>query len=243
MMMKKYTTPIIISILFGISALIYAVQFFVFHDSRDTFFYLLQDWAFLPVQIAVVTIAVGKLVESREKRDRLEKTQMLASTFFSDCGMQLLRDMLSTVTNKEVLHPCLSIQEDWGDREFRGAVQSIKDCRFTFCLHPDCLMRLKAYFEEKNMSMLVIISNPALLEHEEFTDMLWAMFHLKDELKARDDFENLSEMDQYHLREDMERAMRGVLINWVRHMQHIKKEYPYLFLLEISQDPLALEKA
>lgn len=67
-MMKKYTTPIIIGILFGISALIYAVQFFVFHDSRDTFFYLLQDWAFLPVQIAVVTIAVGKLVESREKR-------------------------------------------------------------------------------------------------------------------------------------------------------------------------------
>ncbi|MGL4284237.1 hypothetical protein [Eubacterium aggregans] len=41
MMMKKYTTPIIIGILFGISALIYAVQFFVFHDSRDTFFYLL----------------------------------------------------------------------------------------------------------------------------------------------------------------------------------------------------------
>ncbi|MEA5074550.1 MAG: hypothetical protein VB030_10285, partial [Eubacterium aggregans] len=76
MMMKKYTTPIIIGILFGISALIYAVQFFVFHDSRDTFFYLLQDWAFLPVQIAVVTIAVGKLVESREKKDRMEKTQM-----------------------------------------------------------------------------------------------------------------------------------------------------------------------
>ncbi|MGL6293901.1 MAG: hypothetical protein ACRC2P_11290 [Eubacterium aggregans] len=102
------------------------------------------------------------------------------------------------------------------------------------------MMRLKAYFEEKNMSMLVIISNPALLEHKEFTDMFWAMFHLKDELKARDGFENLSEMGQYHLREDVELAMRGVLINWVR---HIKKEYPYLFLLEISQEPLALEKA
>ena len=34
-MMKKYTTPIIIGILFGISALIYAVQFFVFHDSKN----------------------------------------------------------------------------------------------------------------------------------------------------------------------------------------------------------------
>ena len=32
------------------SILVYVLQFFAFHDARNTFFYLLQDLAFVPVQ-------------------------------------------------------------------------------------------------------------------------------------------------------------------------------------------------
>ncbi len=237
----KHATAVAIVLLFATSAVIYLVQFWLFHDTRDTFFYLLQDWAFLPVQIAVVTIAVGQIIGSREKRERMEKTQMLASTFFSDCGMAMFRTMLRPLLNKEVLWPALKIEKDWGPRDFAAAVEAVHRCPLSFRLSPTCMTHLREIFQEKHMSMMIIISNPALLEHEVFTDMLWAIFHLKDELSARTNFDHLPSVEQEHLNDDMERALRAILVNWIGHMQHIQAEYPFLFLLEIENNPLSPE--
>jgi len=240
--MKKHATAISITLLLILSAGLYALQLALFRDARDTRFYLLQDLAFLPVQIAVVTIVVGKIINAREKRDRVAKTKMLAGTFFSELGNELLGLLLPCAENRGELTLRLQVGQDWKPGDFQAAAASLREMRMPVSCPGDTLEAVKALLLRQRMSILVLSSNPALLEHEDFTDMLWAVFHLSDELTARGSLSGLAKADAAHLNADAERVLRALLLNWLCHMDHIRSEYPYLFLLAVQQNPLAAEK-
>lgn len=54
--------------------------------------------------------------------------------------------------------------------------------------------------------LLGLLTNQNLLEHEEFTDLLWATFHLLEELTYRHDFSRLPKSDLDHLVGDLNRV-------------------------------------
>ena len=83
--MKKYKPEMmLVALLLVLSAAFYALQLAIFRKPGDTGFYLLQDIAFLPLQVAIVTLALGRLISSREKKERLRKIDMAISAFFSE---------------------------------------------------------------------------------------------------------------------------------------------------------------
>ncbi|MPN52771.1 hypothetical protein SDC9_200434 [bioreactor metagenome] len=102
---------------------------------------------------------------------------------------------------------------------------------------PENLTELKKLLAGKRMFLLVMLSNPALMEHQSFTDMLFALFHLTDELLARERLDDLPEADLEHLNRDVNRVLRAVLIHWVGYLRHIQADYPYLFSLELRRNP------
>jgi hypothetical protein len=81
------------------------------------------------------------------------------------------------------------------------------------------------------------LENPNLLEHETFTDLLWAVFHLTKELEGRKELKNLSLKDSEHLIGDLKRAYRSLIMQWMFYMQHLKADYPYLFSLAMRTNP------
>ena len=83
-----------------------------------------------------------------------------------------------------------------------------------------------------------LMSNSNLLEHESFTELLLAIFHLYEELFKRGNLGKGSQADYNHLLIDMERVYSLLLIEWVYYMKHLKEEYPYLFSLELRLNPL-----
>ncbi len=236
--MKKHSTLIISVLLLALSALIYSVQFVIFRDMRDTFFYFLQDWAFIPVQIVVVTIVVGRVISDREKRERIEKTKMLASAFFSELGTELMRRLLKSTSNAQSLAEIIV----GGGKQTPEAVKKCAKVIESSGLDISCgvaeFLELKEFFAVKCPSLLIIASNPMLLEHEAFTDMLWSVFHLSDELIARGDLTALTQADLNHLNADAQRALSGLIANWLSHMAHIRSEYPYLFAFECRENAL-----
>jgi hypothetical protein len=235
--MKKQSSNRVIVLLVLLSAAIYAVQFALFHDLRDTGFYMLQDWAFLPIQVALVTIIAGRIVNRREKENRVEKTRMLASTFFSELGGDLLQDLKPLAREPEAIAPLLRIGDGWSSRDFARAAAAMKVLQPDVCCTPETLMQVRDLLAERRSALLMIASNPALLEHESFTDMLWAVFHLSDELTLRGDLKLLSPADLSHLNSDVRRVLTETLANWIRHMDHLHSEYPYLFQLELYRNP------
>ncbi|AMJ41410.1 hypothetical protein [Anaerotignum propionicum] len=72
-MKKKITGFLIVLVLVLISVFIYAVQIVVFHSPRDTFFYIFQDIAFLPLQIAIVTIVLVVILKGVKKLKDLKR--------------------------------------------------------------------------------------------------------------------------------------------------------------------------
>jgi len=76
------------------------------------------------------------------------------------------------------------------------------------------------------------------VEHERFTDLLWAIFHLGEELSARESLEGLPESDLEHLAGDSTRVYSQLASQWIAYAQHLKADYPFLFSLLARTHPL-----
>ena len=95
----------------------------------------------------------------------------------------------------------------------------------------------KVFLVEKRSFLLGLLENANLHEHETFTDVLWAVSHLAEELDARKSLDGLPEADQLHLTVDANRAYGRLALQWLEHMEHLKSNYPYLFSLSLRMNP------
>jgi hypothetical protein len=86
-----------------------------------------------------------------------------------------------------------------------------------------------------------LLENPTLLEHESFTNLLWAVFHLAEELAARGSFTQLPQTDYQHLAGDIKRIYVLLVHQWLNYMEHLKDNFPYLFSLAMRTNPFDQE--
>ena len=96
---------------------------------------------------------------------------------------------------------------------------------------------LKVFLVGKRGFLLRLLENPNLLEHERFTELLWAVFHLVEELEYREDLANLPKTDLAHLEGDVLRVYRLLLTEYLFYLNHLKDDYPYLFSLAMRLNP------
>ena len=73
-----------------LSLALYTAHFFIFHDAHHVLIYAFGDLAFIPIEVLIVTLIIDQILESREKKQRMEKLNMLIGTFFSTFGTPLL---------------------------------------------------------------------------------------------------------------------------------------------------------
>ena len=90
-MKRNHFKSILITSLIALSVALFFLQYLAFHDIRNTFFYMFQDIAFLPVQVLLVTLVLERLLRSNEKQERLKKQNMVIGAFFSQIGVVLLK--------------------------------------------------------------------------------------------------------------------------------------------------------
>jgi hypothetical protein len=224
-------------LLIGLSAALFLLQIRIFHAERDTFFYLLQDLAFVPIQVLLVTLIVDQVLQVREKTAMLNKLNMVIGTFFSDVGTRLLKSFSAFDHEVDRIRPELLVKPDWADRRFDKVMADLRLYGYHIDVLKDDLRGLKFYLSGKRDFLLRLLENQNLLEHETFTELLWAVFHLTEELAAREDLAHLSEADREHIAGDIKRAYVILITEWLRYMKHLKKEYPYLFSLAVRTNP------
>lgn len=242
-MKNKYSSFMIVLILILLSVIVYAVQIIVFGAPRDTGFYILQDLAFLPLQIAIVTIVLGKYLKNREKAERLKKINVVINAFFSEAGTDILMNLTNFSKNCDDITAKLNIQTDWTDSIFSKTVKYLEKADIQIECNAKQLGSLKALMKSKRNFLIGIMENPNLLEHDTFTDMLLSVFHVMEELIARSEFEEDSKADMAHISNDVTRATKALLIQWVEYMRHLQSEYPYLYSLEIRKNPFFKERS
>jgi hypothetical protein len=220
-----------------ISLSLYSAHYLIFGDAYHIWIYFLSDLAFLPIQIFFVTLLINQLMVEREKRIKIRKLNMVIDTFFSEVGTELLRSFSRFDEAASRLPEKLKVESDWKKGEFVNARFGLKDHPFSMKTAGGSLDELKFFLISKRNFHLMLLENPNLLEHDAFTDLLRAVFHLTEELGFRTRFSDLPISDLDHLAMDMTRAYRLLLLEWIEYMKHLQEDYPYLFSLAVRTNP------
>ena len=236
--MRRYSTFLILAGIFVLlSALVYFVHYLIFQDVHHIFIFMFGDLAFVPLEVFLVVIVIERILARREKQAMLEKLNMVIGAFFSEVGTELLRRLLTCFeTSKEICQQ-LAVNPDWTHSDFKKAVAfaSVLEDK-PHCLYID-LEELRTFLVEKRAFLLRLLENPNLLEHEDFTPLLWATFHLAEELEARQSMGNLPETDLEHIAGDIKRVYGHLAAQWVTYVEHLKLNYPFLFSLVARTHP------
>jgi hypothetical protein len=223
--------------LIALSVCIYFAQIEIFGTPRDTFFYLFQDLAFVPISVLTVTLIIDQLLRIREKRALLKKMNMVIGAFFSEVGTTLLKSFADFDLHYDKIRRNLVITSDWSEQDFSSGRKRLREYDYNVNSEIGDLESLKNFLISKRDFLLRLLENPNLLEHESFTDTLWAVFHLTEELASRTNVRELPDTDYKHLSGDIKRAYISLISEWVTYMKHLKVDYPYLFSLAIRTNP------
>lgn len=218
------------------TAVLMVVHYLIFHDLHHLAIFSVHEIAMMPLEVLVVTMILHSLLARREREEMRNKLNMVIGAFFSEVGDELLRRV--TYDSSEEIREHMLVDQQWDARRYAQASRAIATHNFHLELSPDELASLREFIVSRRPFLLGLLQNPTLLEHESFTNVLWAVFHLAEELEHRDDFASLPESDVRHLAGDVKRAYAATAAAWLDHMQHLQKQYPYLFSLAVRTNPL-----
>ncbi len=239
--MKKHINWMLsISLLLVIaSALTYTIHYFIFRDLHHIFIYMLGDFGFLFLDVLLVILVIERLLSRRDKRSIMNKLNMVIGTFFSEVGLELLRKFSNFVINSRNLERQLEISPGWEKKDFKKAMAAVQDFPYEIKIDKSSLLEIREFLLSKRSFLMRLLENPNLLEHERFTDLLWAVFHLTEELVFRGELlEELPDTDYDHLNIDLRRAYSQLTIEWISYTAHLKESYPFLYSFVARVNPM-----
>ena len=134
------------------------------------------------------------------------------------------------------------VKGEWSDQQFSAVSKRVRSYDYEIHYSESDLEALKTFLMGKRKFLLGLLENPNLLEHETFTELLWAVFHLSEELAVREDLQHLLPSDGIHIAGDIQRAYTILIVEWLAYMKHLKQDYPYTVLVRRTDESLRSER-
>jgi len=228
---------LVVLILSLLSVAIYLLQNTIFHKPGDTFFYLFQDLAFVPIQAIIATVILNKLLNIIEKDRTVKKLHVIVSSFFAETGTSLLYALADLNRNNDQVYELFRDDAFQDKLKFRALKKQVQSFLYDIDVTPGDLIKLRDELQRHAPTLLNLLQNANLYEHDSFTDMLWPIYHIADELNSRGSLENVSPEDLAHLKRDISRAYPKIIIEWFNYLQYLSNNYPYMFVSAIRKNP------
>lgn len=227
--MKKRNYYIKVSIiLILLSATMFYIHYLVFGQAENTAYYSLMNLCFIPINSLVVTILLEKLIDVKEKKERMNKMDMLVGIFFSEVGYRLMHQIIK------------------GDKNARNFIKSFKKLDeiedriikydYDVDINEIDIPYIKELLVSNNSLLINLISNENLHQHEIFTDLLMSVIHLRDEILFMEG-NNSNLIDNNHLENDINRVYKSITIQWISYLKYLQINYPFLYNNAIRVNP------
>lgn len=241
--MAKYGNTIIGICLILISTAVYSIDYSIYGDSNRIFNQVLVSLAFVPIQVLLVSMVLNQFIASRQKQENLRKQNMVIGAFFIEIGTELLHLLTGFLAPDDPLRTTLGSAVAAGDKQYDRTVKRLQTAKPELDLSHCDLPGLVELLYAKRGFLLGLLENANLLEHESFSDLLWSVSHVGEELRTRIDIKHLSEADTRHLMGDIRRVYVALVIEWLKYMKHLRLHYPYLYSLAQSTSPFDTSQA
>lgn len=220
-----------------LSLALYATHYLLFNDLHHIMVFGLHELAFIPIEVLVVTLIIDELLAMREKKQRMEKLNMVIGTFFSTLGTPLLAQLVRADPCIDNLRQRLVVQNSWKKNDFLEMKKVMQEYSCGVDIGKIDLVAARDFFLKNEEFLLRLVENPMVFEHESFTDLILALSHLTEELKARDNLSGLPTDDRGHLAVDFQRVYSRLIPEWLRYMEYLQADYPFLFHLAMRKNP------
>ncbi len=235
-MKRWYLMLAIVLVLLSIAT--YALHYLIFEDLHHILIYAVGDLAFVFIEVLLVTLIIHALLDRRERAVRLSKLNMVIGAFYSEVGLGMIQMINRMQCEPEIACRDVKVRKDWTHKDFADTIERLKARKGIVMVEPEGLKQMKEFLSKRRDFLLRLMENPNLLEHERFTELLLAVFHITDELVARKNIDSLPATDLAHIGGDAQRAYSRLLVEWVLYLEYLQKAYPYLFSLAIRENPL-----
>lgn len=220
-----------------LSLVMYVVHYLIFHDAHHIFVFMIEDIAFIPIEVLIVSLILHKILEEREKQKILEKLNMLIGIFFNEVGTKVLNMFAMSDPKTQNICSIFYNIDNWNIEDFDNRAKLAKEHQCKIDIEKMNIKELSTFLKAKRNFLMGMLQNPSLLEHETFTELLTAVFHLEDELHYHINYDNLTQDDVKHLEKDIERVYPLLIYEWIIYMKYLKNNYPYLLSLAIRNNP------
>ncbi len=187
--------------------------------------------------LGVVASITDLFVNRREEALRQQKIDMMTGLFFSEMGNDLLKRFSRCDPEVSRLHALLRISPTWSARDFEQARKEISSQQLRIDGRHSDFPGLLTSLQQGADLLLRLLENPYIQEHETFTDLLRALFHLRDELLHRDDLAAQPDSDRKHLEGDVARVYNLLVYEWLHYVRYLKDNYEFLFSLAVRTNP------
>jgi voltage-gated potassium channel len=187
--------------------------------------------------LGVIANATELMLSRREKLVRMKKLNMVIGVFFSEAGNRLIRIFAQSDPRFEEIQKGLIITEKWTHEDYLKVSEHLRGLKYGVEPAQTDLPALKDFLLKQRDFLVRLLENPTLLEHEAFTDLLRAVFHVAEELAYREDLSQTPGTDRAHLGGDINRAYHLLVHQWLDYMEYLKMNYPYLFSLAMRTNP------
>lgn len=236
--MKNHSKEFALGIgLIALSVILYSIHYYIFRDPYHIFIYLLGDIAFLPIEVLLVSVVFTKIINDRDKKETLQKINMILGVFFPESGVELMKLFAQNDKNPKQFQSALLIQPEWTNKDYKNSIKIIKKSDYHLEFDGPRLVIIREFLSSKRNLFLTFLENPILIEHETFTDLILALSHAEQELSNREDVLNLPSHDYDHIVLDIERVYKLLFFEWLQYMNYLRKSYPFLYSFSVRTNP------
>jgi voltage-gated potassium channel len=187
--------------------------------------------------LAMVTGLTQVFMQRRQLVLNRQRIHMLVGIFYTEAGNELLRIFTGFDPNIASVRKDFLVTADWKPEKYLELKKRLTN--YEYKIEPASLEleKLDVFLRAKGDLLVRQLENADLIDNENFTGLLWATVHLRDELAARPGLKNLPKADIAHIANDAKRAYGLLTIQWIDYLQFLKLKYPFLFSLALRTNP------
>lgn len=227
--MKKFKHYAAISLLLiCISALLFYSHYLIFGQAETTSYYSFMSICLIPINILTVTIVFENIIEIKSKKEKMNKLNMLIGMFFSEFGYQLMHLIIKCDPTGKNLICCFD--------NLKNVELKLQNHKHNVDINKIDIYNLEDILLKNKETLINLMGNDNILEHETFTDLLMSIMHLRDEIifMKHNTFDDNA---MIHLQVDISRVYKNITMQWVKYLYHLEKNYPYLYKNAIQVNP------
>ena len=187
--------------------------------------------------LTLLTTLTQWFIQRGQLRLHRHRQNMLIGVFFTEVGNQLLRVFSRFDAHINTIRQDIMVQPEWTSEEFQHLKRHLSGYHYNVDINLLELEPLREYLLKKGDVLVRQLENQDLIENESFSELLWAIVHLRDELVARTTLDDLPKSDLDHIIVDIHRAYSQLTRQWLDYMLYLKNRYPFLFSLALRTNP------